>query len=375
MVDYNKRQDVTIEEFKECVETCLPNLHTLHDELQRGNSINKAACKKILDNLHTKYIPNNLELFLWKSIGNVEEIVETATCTCGKIGMFNKAKVTYSACCAEHAKDFRLKRSVQSTIKKYGVAYNLQNKDTHKKTLEKWDGKSPFSNAENQKKAKETIKERYGVENAMQVKEFQEKSQETRLEKYGNKFGDINKRKETMKERYGVEYFSQSDQFKQLWPSNGGGDEFNKKIREKEYATKKLNNSFNYSSEEVEILKLLQEKFGNEVKDQYMEDRYPYKCDFYIPSLDLFIEYQGMWTHGPHPFDKNNIEDIKLVNKWKASADENNFKGRSKNFYNLAIHNWTVLDVKKREVAKQNNLKYLEFFNMKDFTDWLEKWK
>ena len=82
-----------------------------------------------------------------------------------------------------------------------------------------------------------------------------------------------------------------------------------------------------------------------------------------------------MWTHGPHPFDKNNIEDIKLVNKWKASADENNFKGRSKNFYNLAIHNWTVLDVKKREVAKQNNLKYLEFFNMKDFTDWLEKWK
>ena len=155
MVDYNKRQDVTVEEFKECVETCLPNLHTLHDELQRGNSINKAACKQILDNLHTKYIPNNLELFLWKNIGNVEEIVETATCTCGKIGMFNKAKVTYSACCAEHAKDFRLKRSVQSTIKKYGVAYNLQNKDTHKKTLEKWDGKSPFSNAENQKKAKE----------------------------------------------------------------------------------------------------------------------------------------------------------------------------------------------------------------------------
>lgn len=35
MVDYNKRQDVTVEEFKECVETCLPNLHTLHDELQR----------------------------------------------------------------------------------------------------------------------------------------------------------------------------------------------------------------------------------------------------------------------------------------------------------------------------------------------------
>ena len=73
MVDYNKRQDVTVEEFKECVETCLPNLLTLHDELQRGNSINKAACKQILDNLHTKYIPNNLELFLWKNIGNVEE--------------------------------------------------------------------------------------------------------------------------------------------------------------------------------------------------------------------------------------------------------------------------------------------------------------
>lgn len=367
MVDYNKRQDVTVEEFKECVKTCLPNLHTLHDELQRGNSINKTACKQILDNLHTKYIPNNLELFLWKSIGNVEEIVETATCTCGKIGMFNKAKVTYSACCAEHAKDFRLKRSVQSTIKKYGVAYNLQNKDTHKKTLEKWDGKSPFSNAENQKKAKETIKERYGVENAMQVKEFQEKSQETRLEKYGNKFGDINKRKETMKERYGVEYFSQSDQFKQLWTDK----DFVKKVKEKEILTKTKNKSFNQSKAEEEVYEQLLKKFNeNDVIRQYEDVRYgQYICDFYIKSLDLFIEYHGHWSHGGFPFIQGEHKSMTQLLRWQEKAKEYNVE-ENKNSFLVSIKGWTVKDVEKRTLAKVNHLNFKEFFNLKQFYSW-----
>ena len=30
-------------------------------------------------------------------------------------------------------------------------------------------------------------------------------------------------------------------------------------------------------------------------------DRYPFACDFYISSLDLFIECNYHWTHGGKP--------------------------------------------------------------------------
>ena len=48
----------------------------------------------------------------------------------------------------------------------------------------------------------------------------------------------------------------------------------------------------------------------NNIKTQFSDNRYPFLCDFYIEKLDLFIEYNGHWTHGSHPFDINNKNDI-----------------------------------------------------------------
>ena len=64
-----------------------------------------------------------------------------------------------------------------------------------------------------------------------------------------------------------------------------------KELQEKTNKTKKLNHSFNSSKIETIYKNKLIEKFGIEdVIYQYMDERYPFNCDFYIKSLDLFIE-------------------------------------------------------------------------------------
>lgn len=121
----------------------------------------------------------------------------------------------------------------------------------------------------------------------------------------------------------------------------------------KSYLTKKKNNSFNKSKDE-EILyeKLLKENVNKTIYRQYKdENRYPYYCDFYIVEDDLFIEVNAHWTHGGHPFNKNDQKDIEKLNEWKEKA-------KTSKFYQQAIYVWTELDVKKQKCAKENNLNY-----------------
>lgn len=62
----------------------------------------------------------------------------------------------------------------------------------------------------------------------------------------------------------------------------------------KSYETKRRNNSFNTSSdEEVYYNYLLQHFEETDILRQYRDERYPFNCDFYIKSLDLFIEIQA----------------------------------------------------------------------------------
>jgi hypothetical protein len=128
------------------------------------------------------------------------------------------------------------------------------------------------------------------------------------------------------------------------------------------YITKKENNSFNKSNFEEEAYKILIKEF-KEVKRQYKDRRYPYRCDFYIPERDQFIEINITWTHGGTPFNKNNpAHKIKLDN-WKE-------KSKTSKFFKNAINVWTISDVKKLGIAKKNNLNYTPiywWFNDKDF--------
>lgn len=72
----------------------------------------------------------------------------------------------------------------------------------------------------------------------------------------------------------------------------------------------KENNSFPSNKEEDSFYNLLLQIFPKEdIERQYSDSRYPFNCDFYIRSLDLFIELNFHFTHGFHPFNSNSKED------------------------------------------------------------------
>ena len=134
-------------------------------------------------------------------------------------------------------------------------------------------------------------------------------------------------------------------------------------IRIKTYNTHKKNNSFHISKVEDHFYFLLQEKFQN-VQRQYFSEEYPFNCDFYIPDLNLYIEYQGTWTHGGKPY-RGIDTDLAKLEIWKEKA-------KSSKFYENAINTWTIRDPLKREIAIQNNLNWIEFFNETEFLQWYE---
>jgi hypothetical protein len=96
-----------------------------------------------------------------------------------------------------------------------------------------------------------------------------------------------------------------------------------------------------------------------------MDERYKnplnnlkFKCDFYLPKFDLFIEYQGIYHHGKEPFNEKNIHHQNILNEWK----ERSLKHINSDYVE-AINVWTKKDPLKRKVAEDNKLKFLEIWN------------
>ena len=269
-------------------------------------------------------------------------------------------------------------KTEQTNLIKYGVKNVFKNKDIINKIytckLERY-GDPHYVNKD---KAEQTKLERYGDPHYVN----KEKAEQTNLMKYGVKNSggiesSLEKQKLTCKLKYSKDYFFQTDEFKEKFKNTSlqkFGTDFpiqseyvkNKinynQIVIKQNETKRLNHSFNKSNPEDTCYKLLTKKF-NKVKRQYKDNkRYPFYCDFYICDIDMFIEYNGFWTHGGHPFDENNLDDINKLNIWKT---------KNNSFYIGAIYNWTIRDVNKRNIAKENKLNYLEFYNIKDFKNWI----
>ena len=140
--------------------------------------------------------------------------------------------------------------------------------------------------------------------------------------------------------------------------------------------TRKKNGTTSSSKGEQYIKQKLEEKFYI-VEHNYKQDpRYPFYCDFYIPDLDLFIEYQGFEGHGNHPFNSQCKEDLLILEHWIEKAEQRKLDKRNK--YLGYIETWTQKDPLKRQTAKQNNLNWIEFFTLKEFDNWyknLEKLK
>lgn len=250
------------------------------------------------------------------------------------------------------------------------IANKIKNdKDYYKRRFQKsmqTKLKNGYSKEKNVAKIKQTCIQRYGVDSYSKTDEFISKVKETNQQKLGVDFPGqcrqcIEKLRNTNLKKYGCEIFPESIQFKELWKNK----EFVKRRQQKSYETKRKNNSFHISSKEDECYKILVQKYGIEnIERQYSIDkRYPFNCDFYIKNLDLFIEYNGHWTHGGHPFDNKNINDIKKINLWKE-------RSKKSNFYKSAIETWTIRDVRKRKIAKETlGYKFIEIWNINQLNE------
>lgn len=127
-------------------------------------------------------------------------------------------------------------------------------------------------------------------------------------------------------------------------------------IIDKQHRTKRKNNSFNQSRSENILFNKLSNKYPFAIRN-YKNKRYPFLCDFYIPELDLFIEYNEHWTHGGELFNLNDELHLDKLNNWR---------NKNTKFFNNAIKVWTKNDPLKFKIAQENKINYLILWSLKD---------
>lgn len=113
------------------------------------------------------------------------------------------------------------------------------------------------------------------------------------------------------------------------------------------------------SRHEVFVYTALVHKFGyDDVYVQYgiqpKDDRYPFSCDFYVKSEDLFIELNMHYSHGDHWYDPSNSSDVLSLRNYEKLGTQTATR---------IIKTWGSADVVKHEAAKSNKLNYLVFWN------------
>lgn len=135
-----------------------------------------------------------------------------------------------------------------------------------------------------------------------------------------------------------------------------------KTVNDKRVKTKRLNNSFNTSLVEYRLGVLLKSVFGDDdVLHNYVSDLYPFRCDYYIKSRNMYIELNAHWSHGHHWYTDS---DKLVIDDWQQKSK----------YYRNAAQTFSVRDVKKREIARQNSLNYLVFWesDLSDVYKWID---
>lgn len=142
--------------------------------------------------------------------------------------------------------------------------------------------------------------------------------------------------------------------------------------KEKEWRTRVKNgtNKHHKTKDEIKAQEILQKYFNvDDIYYNYFDrKRYPFKCDFYIKSVDLFIEVNAYPSHGGRPY-LNTDEDQLKISLW-----ESKLSGGKKQYQNW-IYTWTDLDVRKLNCAKENNLNFIVIYDVNDLEGKLNGYK
>lgn len=145
-------------------------------------------------------------------------------------------------------------------------------------------------------------------------------------------------------------------------------DERGPEVQQKRYETMKRNKSYRHSAPEDASYELLIQKYPDTIRQYFDKERYPFKADFYIPSLDLFIECHYSEFHQFEPFNPDNAEHQQRLQELRNKALQKQGKSR----YDKMIYTWTDLDVRKRQCAIDNKLNWLAFYSIDDVENFLK---
>ena len=307
---------------------------------------------------------------------------------CGNETRFININKGYKEFCSlKCATPYATARQKETIKKKYGVDNIMQVSEV-------------------QEKVKITMNERYGVDyycvtddciQAGHTKEALEKQKQTCLQHYGVKSGfqttqcinathtkEANeKRIKTNNERYGVDYtVNQNNHTEEVNSKRNAtnlakyGYKYNiirpeihkksienahtKEAIQKRQDTMRLNGWNNTKIESYFESKL--KSLDISYKYNYKSTKYPWKVDFYIDVLDLFIEINNFWTHNNHYYN----EAIDLQEK--LELDE---KAKINDFYKTALNVWTVRDIQKRDWAITHKLNYVVLWNQRQIDQFI----
>lgn len=188
--------------------------------------------------------------------------------------------------------------------------------------------------AKMQQTLRQTNMARYGVENAMQRADIAAKS--------------CANRQKTMLERYGAANSVEVSE-----------------IRNRIFGIRNANGTSSTSKSEDMLYDMLVNRFGADdvLRNFNGDSRYPFHVDFYIKSLDLFIELNGDRCHNDHWFDASSVSDRQTAEAWLKNAEKLEVETGKSSRYRKYLHVWTESDVLKRNTARKNKLHYLVFWD------------
>lgn len=302
------------------------------------------------------------KIWLW-----VNDISTYYTCICGKRTKFNKNwndgyKKYCSSKCSQSNPLTKEKRK-NTVLNKYGVD-NVSKSDIVKKKQEetniiRYGTKSSFQNDEVKNKWKDTIKEKYGVDHYFKSDEFKVKSKKYYLEKYGvEHVWDVDEVKDKIKQtnliRYGVETYLNT-----------------------EHARNSIK-SYNKSKAELEIMEWL-DSIGVEYIPSCVDIIYPKSIDIYIPSFSIGIEFNGLYWHSEFFKDKKYHLNKTLLSKEKGveliHVWEDDWKNRRDVIKSILLNRLNIISNKLysrkcviREVSPQDSSIFLNNNHIQGYT-------
>lgn len=315
---------------------------------------------------------------------NSQKILKRAVVCCNDEICQNKRTEYYNS---------RNEKSIQTNLKKYGVAYNSQAISHKEKVKNAWRTKTKNEIKIIKEKVKKTCLEKYGVENTNQVPEIKEKIRNAHLSKSDDEIKKaVKKRKETNLKRYGTELPAHKhiNNYKE-YDENG----FRKFIKDGYFEMQECMSHFNIEytcaqlkKKEFNIIepnkmdKLKTQRFifdsiNIENKILNARDIISKEIDIYLPDFKLGIEYNGLMYHSqgisehsifntPN-FDKNYHLSKTLECKNKGIKLFHIFEGENIDLWLSMIHNKLGLNkrifARKCEIAILKSSQTINFLN------------